>query len=402
LLGEAHFEDGMPKITYQKIPPLSKFKTDSAVKNGNRSEDKILLEIDALLKLIEEPAAVIEKEAQLNLTILLGRLYFNTDLWLKEHAKKIGSPQSADAVYGLFFYVCHSLANRTGLTINLLPRWLSESFGRGINNHAVEVDYAKKSAQYLSPPEADKYRIDFRGGVAYQMPLEVGKTEMLVAETSRLKAIGKAMQEGHAGFVLSMGGDFYSAQHSTIGGEGKQQSFFHSSYMAGGTVRCAGTWKIVGGQVLEITDASGHYRPTKQHLLSAIESLKSYGANISNLQVFIYPDQRVGVSAAKFLEDVKRESLADHRAAYIAQEKIVLDELKKIRLQKIKVASDAKAQKKLRIDEIIVHLTSKMHFDKDGKSALMSKCFRCKENEKETNEANTIYLAEKSKPLAKK
>ncbi|MFT5589935.1 MAG: hypothetical protein ACI9ZF_002115, partial [Bradyrhizobium sp.] len=97
----------MTKIKYEQIPDFEKFKKDSSVTFGTRSGDSILMQIDAGLSQYHKAAGYITAdEARLHKTLLLGRLYFSTDLWLKESAKGIGNSGRKEAIQSLFEITC--------------------------------------------------------------------------------------------------------------------------------------------------------------------------------------------------------------------------------------------------------------------------------------------------------
>jgi len=75
-------------------------------------------------------------------------------------------------------------------------------------------------------------------------------------------------------FVLGANEKIYSLLHE------KRGLRHHSSLMAGGPVRFAGTLTVVEGKIIEIDSASGHYKPNKQQTLSFIYWLLKQGADL--------------------------------------------------------------------------------------------------------------------------
>lgn len=53
-------------------------------------------------------------------------------------------------------------------------------------------------------------------------------------------------------------------------GGGKVNAFNHSSFFAGGPVKSAGSLKLSGSRITEISDVSGHYTPNKAMVLQAV------------------------------------------------------------------------------------------------------------------------------------
>ena len=147
-------------------------------------------------------------------------------------------------------------------------------------------------------------------------------------------------------------------------------------------MRCAGTWKVVAGVVLEITDASGHYRPTLDHIIGALEALKANGCDLAVLKVFIFPDKIMGQTAAAFLADAARTSLLERQRAYLIEENKVMLELEKLRKEGIIQRAKGVAQAKVDHDIRVGHFRLKMHttrYDKPEPSKY--KCFTCSEHQ---------------------
>jgi hypothetical protein len=347
--------------SYLTIPAIATFEKDSTVTLARRSSDKILAQIDAALNQYNRPKGNTAQELKMDETLSASRLYFATDLWLKEHTKGKGKSGRKGAIYALFECTCKKLTSLTGVPLNLLPNWFTVTFGRGINMHAVELDFQNKAAKYMTPQEADKYRVQFKSGRAYQMQWWLSKTKLVAAESSRGAPGGqKTMKAGHAGYVLSMGGDFFTQKHGTTT-NAKGTNIYHSTYLSGAAVRCAGTWKIENGVVLEITDASGHYRPTQDHMISALETLKTYGVNMSTLKVFIYPDETKGIDGVKFLAEAPRTSLLQRKEQFIIANDEVRRELEQLRTNAIKNMADAKLREAAEYDEMVGHFRLGAH-----------------------------------------
>lgn len=59
----------------------------------------------------------------------------------------------------------------------------------------------------------------------------------------------------------------------------------HSSLSRGQDVLFAGTIAFFHGQITELSNRSGHYKPTRQQTLLALRDLKNRGANLSSLKL---------------------------------------------------------------------------------------------------------------------
>lgn len=71
-------------------------------------------------------------------------------------------------------------------------------------------------------------------------------------------------------FVVGGGGDLHMASH-------KIGKFHHSSLLAGGAVSFAGELKVAGGKVAVMSNKSGHYRPTVDHFLHYLKTIRAQG-----------------------------------------------------------------------------------------------------------------------------
>ncbi len=353
---------------FAKVPDAATFKKDSSVTLGSRSGDALLRRIDQLLEELGNQVAATSLAAEFNTTILYGQLYHAVDGWLKERARGVGSSGREPAVRALYTIVCTTLAKRANVGISTLPNWLTAAFGRDLSEHGEKLDYENRLAQYLSSTERAKYRIRFNGGIAQQMQWWLTRTNWQNVDSARDFSVDAGWREGHSGYALSQGGDFYSGPHKAAGKSVKGGSFFHSSYMAGDTVRCAGTWKIVNGKLLEITDASGHYLPTIKHMLGAIETLKGYGVDLSAVRIFLMSQGNPApeFSLTSFMEASQRLSLEGMAAEFTEKRKV---QQVRIATQVAKHFVDDEVSRKKRIANLIVvvqHLSERKHVTLKG------------------------------------
>ena len=246
--------------------------------------------------------------------LMLGRLFYATDTWLKLAGRKTPgiNERRQPAVQAFYVALVNRLSEETGVPINLLPNWLSQTFGKAMHEHGVDLDITKNLAEYLNESQVRKYRLDFRGGFAYQQKWWKNSTGQVLANslavTGGSTALGEArgadpaqvIQGGFSGYVMSQGGDFYSGPHFAPLGTDKELARYHSSYYGGEPVLCAGEIKIVAGRVLEINNESGHYRPGPQKLAMAVEMLAMLGVRVRDLTVFAIGQGRV--SGDEFLK----------------------------------------------------------------------------------------------------
>lgn len=86
-----------------------------------------------------------------------------------------------------------------------------------------------------------------------------------------------------AGYVFSMSNELFISGFTTIKELGAQ---FHSSFMAGRPVQCAGMISAENGIITKINNASGHYKPVDLALAKLLRHLKTVGVNIRKIDVW--------------------------------------------------------------------------------------------------------------------
>lgn len=286
-------------VTYWKIPTVQQFKKDSSIFLADRSKDRVLLMIDRLLVAYPVYLEGNGHSGRIEQQFCLAQLWFNCDYWLKIVDGGKRYPESANmnagrrpVIYELYKSVVKTLTERTSITANNLPQWLMMTFGRGMGHLAVETDIGGH-AIHLCAEDLRWYRLHFMSGLAYQHKWWDNSSELVRADSQNSlmaqNADAKARAEGCSGYVLGMGRDFYLAPHfvseSRRGDRMVKESFYHSSYLGGQQVLCAGTIKIKSGEVQLITNESGHYRPTDSHLLQAVHALSLMGVRMDRLNV---------------------------------------------------------------------------------------------------------------------
>ena len=101
-------------------------------------------------------------------------------------------------------------------------------------------------------------------------------TQILDGKISKVTAKGAVNTTGRYDFVVTAEGKLIvgTGHYNLSGGASK--------------VQAAGQIKIVNGNVREITNSSGHYKPTVQQGQEAVGILKSAGVNTSGTRVSLY------------------------------------------------------------------------------------------------------------------
>jgi hypothetical protein len=192
-----------------------------------------------------------------------------------------------------------------------LPQ-LEPSGGRPERNRSTVV--------WLHDEEAAKHRILIRGGLLYFATngQKVDTTSPAYRDHGAGIASGKFREPdlNCAGYVLALQGELFAGLHApdtALKCMGKNP-FYHSSYMAGRDVLCAGRIFVKQGNLVGIDNASGHYKPSADHLRRAIRELERQGVNLKQLYCEdISRTNRVGdngwnmlwPAAAKFLAGIE-------------------------------------------------------------------------------------------------
>ena len=274
------------KAEFQKASNLM-FVRDSA--QGGRTSDQRILRVDALLDEYQEIAAPGTQASIVKLTVL----YYALEIWLKAVDRKDTSTHAdrKKSVDALYRQVVAELSLQSKVPVNLLPGWLAATFGKGMVEHGVTTDLTNASAKYMDKSERDKFRLQFRNGLVYQQQWWRGSEELVLAHSVSFQPVPDKphapteITRGYSGYVLSLGGDFYTNKHQ---GGSKGKGLFHSTYFSGEAILCAGEICLEEGVVKAINTSSGHYRPSKESMTMALQVLACLGAFRPEIQVKVF------------------------------------------------------------------------------------------------------------------
>ena len=293
----------MPK--YDSPPQLSQWKKDTSPSPANAAKEGEMRAKDPILTRLDQVIDSYHKHADHGKRwFLITDMFFCTDYWLKRLSQKMGAgildPAREPAIYALFVGSANWLCTLFNCTINVLPRELEKAFGRELGYHGQHIDSRPGVAQYLTRAEAAQYRLMFKDGKAWQLPWwSWWRKKIVLAESSRSKGTynPKAQMKdpmfgpNYSGFVMSMGRDIYMAPHF---GCYNKENFFHSSYLSGDTVMCAGSMLIQGGVIKAIKTDSGHYRPTAQHVVNLLQTLQMLAVPLDIITVTYFDPKTNG------------------------------------------------------------------------------------------------------------
>ena len=232
------------------------------------------------------------------------------------------------AIRGLFIVVANKLAAACRCTINTLPNELEKLYGKSLTTHGLRTGFGcarvnwvraticnapqptssgfsletgwlsfpwrKPGAQIELLNSRDWYKHDFNLGETVIEKNEKGEPIEIVV-----------LDPEWAQFVMSMSRDIYMGPHMNIPrGSNCEGSvaIAHSSWLAGTSVQCAGSMLVEEGVVKGIRNNSGHYKPSDNHLVSALELLRTVGVILSEVEVYDYTGKHQR-SAPEFLRN---------------------------------------------------------------------------------------------------
>ena len=120
---------------------------------------------------------------------------------------------------------------------------------------------------YMGPDQRAEYQLHVVGPTIYNSRLEPADT-----------GGGRVFDElGASVYVASQDGDLYTIEN--FDDVHHQRTYQHSSFLAGGEVMCAGTIKIRQGQLITISNMSGHYKPGFEELVDVCSAIKDHYEN---------------------------------------------------------------------------------------------------------------------------
>lgn len=270
----------MPVQAYTTLPTVQTWKKDSYVGSllkPKRSSDPALTRIDRMVNSLNKPQTAGEHAYK------LGGLFFTTLYWNNNH--KINSQMDSrrrEAIMKLNLFAANQLARTHNCGLGGLAMKLREVYGKGLDQYGIDLDGAGgHDGGYMSPAKRERYRVIFRGGLAHRFDQNLAtRPNMELRLIHTPDAPGDASREG-VGFVFSLSNELFVGAFGT----GAIGPTYHSSFMAGAPVKCAGMIDIENGVIKRIRNDSGHYRPSDQSLAQMLRHLKTIGVNISKITV---------------------------------------------------------------------------------------------------------------------
>jgi hypothetical protein len=312
------------------LPTIDKWLRETAIPNERKGDDPILTRIDTLVNDIPR------KPPGYDPAYLHGELFYACDQWLKNF-KLVSDMRKrtklAAAVQKLYAIVAEELRKMLVCpSINHLQIYLERMYGRELTKDGLKTDLKICSNTYEMPymerSYANEFRVFFIKGLAYQFEYGSARVRKLLPAESSIwydlidpsdKGIGKKadgtimkrrdgnpfviLDENWSMFVMGMYRDIYMGPHMTkakgVVSKGDidwhRVAQFHSSWLGGKPVQCAGSLLIEKGIVKGIRNNSGHYQPPVKFLELAIEHLLTVGQDIRSIKVYDFDGAFLGM-----------------------------------------------------------------------------------------------------------
>lgn len=173
-----------------------------------------------------------------------------------------------------------------------VEEWENTPKGQAVLQEHLGTNYKELEmrTKYIdSPKNRESHKINFMKSEKNEVFL-INKGE--VFDTSN-KAT--AFSKGSAIFVIDSSGEIYTGIH-------KLGAFHHSSFLGGGAVMGAGEIQTNSeGQIIGITNKSGHYRPNTEETLRMLQIFADKGVDLSKVTLSLL-DKGVTCNAKEFLD----------------------------------------------------------------------------------------------------
>ena len=130
-----------------------------------------------------------------------------------------------------------------------------------------EGGYYDTAVVYFNAEQRETYRVFVSDGLlmgVHGFPIDAVRDDYTTDDGAALYGI----------FAMDACGRIYLSYHHFT-------EFHHSSFLAGAPIASAGEMLIVDGQLLELNNSSGHYRPPVSISNQVVEQLKLLGVDMS-------------------------------------------------------------------------------------------------------------------------
>jgi hypothetical protein len=231
---------------------------------------------------------------------LMGEIYFATIFWNNNHTTdpKMHAGRRT-AIMRLQLTSANMLSLAFGCGVGGLAAALQETYGKAMEAHGLRVDTGHE-ADYLEAAKREAFRVVFKGGrgwrfncLEYQERPNVREPLKPIDTKEYADFMRQSVQdtdvriadEHKAGYVMNMSREFYVGPF--MANKMWLQKFpkFHSYFVGGRAIQCAGIIRFSKGKVDYIDNESGHYKPIDLALVKALEHFKTVGMKLSDIRV---------------------------------------------------------------------------------------------------------------------
>jgi hypothetical protein len=262
--------------------------------------------INKVYSLIKQIVNTQDKETQAYLTIKLYVLLTsiqNNYTFSDSYKRKFNK---------LFITSVDRLTTYFNCTPYTLPSHLISTVGKEVEPYFVAADKVAPRLLLLKRNEAEYFKaIIDDGKIRYQTADKANSFSMDFSDEDRE-------------FVLSFSGDLYVFDETRKEDVSQERHIKHTSFLSGNEVLAAGMIKIKNNQIVEISNDSGHYRPSHKDIALIVNHLDMLGIDISTINlnlmnptlivradVFLtnYPElQRVSNRSYQSYEDIRKKA----------------------------------------------------------------------------------------------
>jgi len=212
---------------------------------------------------------------------VLKELFHEIDRYLARRQTPWAPTGRVAIVNDLYKCVVRELCDFFQVSVNLLPVKLSQVF------QSQQAGMHRHNEEYLTIARREQSRLIFDGGAIRRWSPARG---FALAETRNNPELGMdgdradspQAVEGEAGYVMAPWDAIYVAKHN--------DTRFHSQYLSGERVVCAGDLVIRHGRLKRVSNNSGHYQPPAEQLVPLLWCFQKNGVSISSVQVVVVED----------------------------------------------------------------------------------------------------------------
>lgn len=307
------FASHMPSKTlcaYETMPTLEEWKKLSFVGSlfsALRRHDPCLTQIDHMVNSYER--AVTSRASAGQKQFLLASIFMATMYWNNHHkTDKRMEGARRPAIMSLNVTAANMLARAFHCQLGEVGAKIRLLFGNEMTTHGHTVDTGH-AEYYLTTAQRAAFRTSFISGRLYRPEIKSTDPGMPCGmldtngDEQRMATVvgGDASRRGESGYALSMSNELYigpllggSSEISRRTAVYESAPVFHSTFMAGKPVQCAGMITVRKGLVTFISSASGHYMPHDVRLVQVLRMLQLGGMPLRQIDVANYKNNDIG------------------------------------------------------------------------------------------------------------